>query len=235
MARFLLIHGSAHGAWCWRDLVPALGALGHEAVAIDLPSHGNDPTPPEEVGLENYVEAILSATDSPVIAVAHSAGGVAMTQAAERVPDLFLRLIYLCAYRPEDGDSVASMRRTWPDQPLMEAIARDPGGATFSFNERAEEKLYHDCPPEAVEFALAHLGPQAIRPQEDPVHLEGRAHALPQSYIVCTEDRAIPPDFQRKMASALPETHVHEMQASHSPFLSDPQGLARLLDEIARN
>ncbi|MEC7961756.1 MAG: esterase, partial [Pseudomonadota bacterium] len=28
MARFLLIHGSAHGAWCWRDLIPALETQG---------------------------------------------------------------------------------------------------------------------------------------------------------------------------------------------------------------
>ena len=39
MARFLLIHGSCHGAWCWRDLLPELAARGHEARAIDLPFH----------------------------------------------------------------------------------------------------------------------------------------------------------------------------------------------------
>lgn len=234
MSTFLLIHGSAHGAWCWRDLVPELSARGHQAIAIDLPSHGNDPTPPEEVGLEDYVSAILSSVDTPVIAVAHSSGGVAMTQAADRVPDLFMRLVYLCAYRPEDGDSVASLRRAGPSQPLLSAISRAADGVTFSFNDQAEEKLYQDCPPEAVVHALAHLGPQPIRPQEEAVSLSGAAHGLPQSYIVCTEDRAIPPDYQRRMAQALPESHRHELALSHSPFLADPAGLADLLDDIAR-
>ena len=38
MARFLLIHGASHGAWCWRDVIPRLAALGHEAQALDLPN-----------------------------------------------------------------------------------------------------------------------------------------------------------------------------------------------------
>jgi pimeloyl-ACP methyl ester carboxylesterase len=45
--RFVLIHGGFHGAWCWERVIPALRKLGHQAVAIDLPQHGergNDPT-----------------------------------------------------------------------------------------------------------------------------------------------------------------------------------------------
>ena len=37
MALFALVHGSMHGAFCWRDLVPELERLGHRAVAPDLP------------------------------------------------------------------------------------------------------------------------------------------------------------------------------------------------------
>ena len=44
MARFLLIHGAGHGAWCWRAVLPLLRAMGHEAEALDLPSHGSDRT-----------------------------------------------------------------------------------------------------------------------------------------------------------------------------------------------
>ena len=38
MAAFLLVHGSCHGAWCWRDVIPALDGLGHSARAVDLRS-----------------------------------------------------------------------------------------------------------------------------------------------------------------------------------------------------
>jgi hypothetical protein len=39
MAEVLLIHGSCHGAWCWRDLIPALAARGHDrGAAYHLPA-----------------------------------------------------------------------------------------------------------------------------------------------------------------------------------------------------
>ena len=65
MATFLLVHGAWHGAWCWEKVVVALEAAGHRAIAIDLPGHGDDPTPPENVTLASYSQAIR--------AVAHSA------------------------------------------------------------------------------------------------------------------------------------------------------------------
>ncbi|MCR8547924.1 alpha/beta fold hydrolase [Salipiger sp. P9] len=235
MTRFLLVHGSAHGAWCWRDVLPALTALGHEAQAIDLPSHGADTTPPEAVTLESYVDAILGALAEPAIVVGHSMAGVPITQAADRAPERFRRLVYLCAYIPETGDSVATLRRKQRDQPLLPAVRRDPGGVTFHFApEMARDIFYHDCSDAAVAYALAHLTPQAIPPQETPVTLTGQAETLPRSYIVCGEDGAIPPAYQREMAAALPAGDVYERAWSHSPFLSDPEGLAALLDRIAR-
>ncbi|WP_226946259.1 alpha/beta fold hydrolase [Roseobacter sp. TSBP12] len=120
---FLLVHGSAHGAWCWRDLVPALGARGATAHAMDLPSHGDDPTPYTEVTLDLYRDAILhkiSEIGAPVILVGHSAGGYAITAAAEAAPERIAQLIYVCAYVPEDGKSLVTcaavpvLIRCWP-------------------------------------------------------------------------------------------------------------------------
>ena len=37
MAVFALVHGSMHGSWCWRELVPLLEQRGHRAVTPDLP------------------------------------------------------------------------------------------------------------------------------------------------------------------------------------------------------
>jgi alpha-beta hydrolase superfamily lysophospholipase len=38
--RFILIHGGFHAAWCWNRVIPESTTLGHEAVALDLPGHG---------------------------------------------------------------------------------------------------------------------------------------------------------------------------------------------------
>ncbi len=42
MLSFVLVHGGAHGAWCWDRLVPHLKAHSEvgNVVAVDLAGHG---------------------------------------------------------------------------------------------------------------------------------------------------------------------------------------------------
>lgn len=233
MAKFLLIHGSCHGAWCWRDLIPALEALGHSAKAIDLPAHGDDPTPAKDVTLDLYAQAILDAMDGPTIVVGHSMAGFPISRAAEIDPSKFARLVYLCAYLPWPGLGLADQRRKAPRQPLAEAFRVAADRITMGFDPAmAEEKFYHDC-PEALDFALQNLCPQPILPQETPAKLGANYDGVPRSYIICDDDQAIPPEFQREMAKALPEADRYNLPSSHSPFFSMPERLAALLDAIA--
>lgn len=232
MARFLLVHGAAHGAWCWRALSAELAALGHEAVAIDLPSHGDDPTPVGEVTLDTYVAAILAALEDETVPVAHSMAGVPATCAADRAPGRVARLVYLCAYLPRDGESVASLQRRQAERPLRPAVRVAPDRLSFGFDPAlAPEIFYHDCPEARVAEALDRMSPQPIAPTEAPVRLEGGIERVARSYILCTGDRAIPPAAQREMASGL---HVVERPWGHSPFFSEPRALAALLDGLAR-
>lgn len=233
MSDFLLIHGSCHGAWCWRDTVPALEALGQSARAIDLPGHGQDTTPAEEVTLDLYAEAILDAIDTPVTLVGHSMGGYPITRAATLAPEKIARLIYVCAYVPMPGKTLADMRRMAPTQPLIDAIVVDATRTTFTIDPaKAADRFYHDVEAETAAWAVSMLGPQAILPQEtafDP------AHDLPRRYIRCAEDRTIPPAFQRTMTEDWPTGQVATMATSHSPFLADPAGLALLLSHFAQD
>ena len=234
MSDFLLIHGSCHGAWCWRDVIPLLQVAGHRARAIDLPSHGADPTPIAAVTLARYAEAILNAIDTPVTLVGHSMAGLPISAAAEAAPEKIARLVYLCAYAPTDGQSVASMRRAGPRQPLRDAIVIAPDRQSFTFDPAlTADRLYHDCSDAARAFAAARLGPQPILPQEEPVRLTARYHSVPKRYIRCLQDRAIPPEYQATMTEGWPEGHVSTLDASHSPFLSCPEALARRLIEVA--
>jgi len=233
MAQFLLIHGSCHGAWCWRDVLPELAALGHIAKAIDLPGHGFDDTPRDTVTLDDYARSICGAVSAPTIVVGHSMAGYPITAAAEHDPTHIAALVYLCAYRPVSGKSLGQMRRDGLRQPLLPAIRRD--GACFSFDPTtAQELFYHDCPPGTLDYALAHLTPQPITPQETPLTLTARSAALPQHYIRCSEDRAIPPEYQLTMAEGLPPGHLSHLPTSHSPFFVAPKVLATRLDDIAR-
>jgi pimeloyl-ACP methyl ester carboxylesterase len=222
MQPILLIHGSCHGAWCWRDTLPFL----NNAAAIDLPGHGQDKTPIADVTLDLYVEAILDAITTPAVLVGHSMAGYPITAAALRAPEKIARLVYVCAYVPKSGQSLADMRRAGPRQPLLEAIETSADRQSFRFRpEMVADKLYHDCPPETVNYALAHLGPQAIKPQSTPITFD--QVIPPRRYILCREDRAIPPEYQVRMSQGWADTR--HMACSHSPFFAQPETLAKAI------
>ncbi|ESW60578.1 MAG: esterase [Rhodobacter sp. CACIA14H1] len=235
MSDVLLVHGAAHGAWCWHRVIPALEALGHRARAIDLPSHGSDPTDPADVTLDAYADAILRALRGPTLLVGHSMGGFPITAAAQRRPDDILGLVYLCAYLPRPGMTLADMRRAGPRQPLAGSFLIDDSRRTFRFDGASAPALfYHDCPADDVNLALSNLCPQPILPQETAIPDTSRAAALPRWYIRCTDDRVIPPEYQAEMASGLPPDHVLTLDCGHSPFFAAPGALARHIDAISR-
>lgn len=235
MADFLLVHGSCHGPWCWRDVVPALEAHGHSARTVCLPGHA-DGRDPATVTLSETAEAVDTASNRDTLIVGHSWGGFPISAAAEAYPDRLRGLIYLCAYLPVSGMSLIDMRKAGPRQTLEGATRKNAAGTAYSLvPETAPDLFYHDCPAETVRFAMENLCEQPIKPQDTPIRLSSRFEAVPKAYIRCTGDRVIPPEYQRQMADQLPPGRKHIMNTSHSPFFSDPEGLAEMLGQIAKD
>ena len=109
MATYVFLHGSFHAAWNWHRVVPLLEASGHRGIALDLPGHGRDRTPPSRVFLDTCVQHVLACIDQqsePVVLVAHSRNGIVISQAAEQRPERVKGLIYLAAYLVPDGKSM---------------------------------------------------------------------------------------------------------------------------------
>jgi len=237
MANILLIHGSCHGAWCWRDLIPLLSAGGHDARAIDLPAAGRDKTPPAKVTLELYRDAIVSALDTfdgPVILLGHSAGGYPVSAAALAAPDKIAHLVFLCAYTPAPGKGMNKRRFDAPYQPMADAVAMDADGVSYAVNPaKLREKFYGDCSDELIAFAADHLSPQPQKPQTAPIENIEPLRAMPKSFIRCARDGAVPPEFQITMCEEWPEMTRYDLDSDHSPFLSQPARLAEILNEIA--
>jgi len=226
----LLIHGSCHGAWCWSKLIPHLTAQGLTARAIDLPSHAANATPVADVTLDRYADAILAACAGPTFVLGHSMAGYPITAAAQKDPSKIAALIYLCAYVPMAGKTLAQMRAMAPTQPLLDAVQVAPDRVTFSIDPAmAPDKFYHDVAPDTAAWATAQLCPQPILPQETALPDTSRAERLPRHYIRCNDDRTIPPAFQHTMTQDWQGGHVIDLPLSHSPFLSDPARLAQVI------
>lgn len=238
MARFILVHGSNHGAWCWRDVVPLLEGLGHSVTAIDLPSHGEDATPIVDVSLDSYVQAVIDEiekSDGPVVLLGHSAAGVTIASVAEKIPGRITRLIYLAAYAPKDGDSLSQMRKRAKRQLVIHAVELSEDRQSYTFDLAEAPKIfYHDCSDEVIAYALPRLGAQAIAPQATPVSLGENYESVPRSFIVASDDHTIPPEEQENIVADWPAKDVYRLDCGHSAFFVCPDTLVTLVDEIAK-
>ena len=238
MAKFVLVHGAWHGGWCWEKLRPALEARGHTIAAPDLPGHGSDGADPTLVTLDDYrrrVVETVEAQGAPVILVGHSMGGIVVSAVAEAVPDDVAALVYLCAFLPRDGESLSSLEATNPRPTVSPPIERRPDGKSLSVPAEHHKRLFYgNCSDADVAWAQARHRPQPIAPFVTPVALsDARFGRVPKHYVECTGDEAISIELQRAMIAASPGVRVHTMATDHSPFLSDPEGLADVLDRIA--
>ena len=234
MSTFLLIHGAWHGAWCWKYVTPLLQDAGHKVIAPDLPGHGNDDTPYKKVTLEKYVQSVCNELDKleePVILVGHSMGGIIITETAERRPDKIQSLVYLCAFLPQNGESLASMEERNPQPAVQPNLVPAKNGITATVqDEKVVDLFYHDCTDADIAFAKQHLCPQALGLLNTQVTVtDANFGRIPRYYILCTEDRALCLELQNEMVNAVPGTKTFSLASSHSPFFSMPDKLADIL------
>ena len=238
MSTFLLIHGAWHGAWCWKHVVPLLRSAGHHVITPDLPGHGNDDTPYKKVNLEKYVDSVCNALDKldePAILVGHSMGGIIISETAERRPGRIQALVYLCAFLPQNGDSLSDMEQRNPHPAVPPNLVPARNGLTATvLEEKVVDLFYHDCSEQDIESAKQNLCPQALGLLNTPVTITDENYGrIPRYYIFCTEDRALYLDYQQEMVNAFPGTTTFTLEASHSPFFSMPEKLAAVLIEIS--
>jgi hypothetical protein len=55
---------------------------------------------------------------------------------------------------------------------------------------------------------------------------------IPAAYIFCTEDRAFPLAGQQNVVQTTGIQRTTSLRASHSPFLSDPNGVVDFIREL---
>ena len=234
MANFILIHGAMHGGWCWERVVPLLTAHGHFVVTPDLPGLGSDKVPAAEVTLENwgkFVADILDDIPGRTLLVGHSMGGMAISQAAEYVPDRVAALVYVTAVLLGNGLSSANLPQEKSRVPMT---LTDDGQYLTTTPEGAVAAFYGETPLEWREAALSRLVPQPAAVLRLPLQLSAERYGtVKRAYIECALDQALTLEVQRKMQAVLPCAFTAQIDTDHSPFYSRPEKLAALLMEIA--
>ena len=191
----------------------------------------------------------------PVVVVAHSLAGVTLHQVGEAIPEKVAGMVYLAALAPAPGRTVFEDAATpaFADSLFLQLPLGDPAViGVVRINWRSADAQYRalarDCfyggVAEATAAAAGHLlTPDApVRLYADPVELtEGRWGSIPRTWIRCSRDRAVPVAAQDADIAALDElfpTNPYRtvtLEADHSPFLSDPDGLTAALGSVLQD
>jgi pimeloyl-ACP methyl ester carboxylesterase len=238
VSTFLLVHGGWAGGWYWEKVVPFLEKAGRRALSPDLPGHGDDRTPLEGITLQTYVDHVLALVDDqpePVVLVAHSSGGIVVTQAAERRPRKLAQLVYVCAYLPLNGQSLFDLGSTDSEGLIVPNLVPSPEGTSVTVRPDAlQEALFADCTENDYVRAAARFTPEPLPVATTPVHLTPNGFGrVPRAYIACSRDRAMSPELQRRMSTAATCEPVIWMDTGHSPQYAAPENLAAHLVRLA--
>jgi len=93
-----------------------------------------------------------------------------------------------------------------------------------------KEAFYGDCSD--ADIALSRENTVWVNSAIPNIYEPTTVAAHERHYISCTKDRAIPPKSQEEMIAAIPGTKVHTLESSHSPFYSQPDALAKIINGI---
>ncbi len=216
--RLVLVHGAWHRPWVWGPLIRQLPDW--EVDVVDLPS-----STPDVLGdLAADVAAVraeLIRDDGPVAVMAHSYGGIPVSEAVSGVPGV-VHAVYLAAFLPSPGDSLLSIVGTDPSW-----WTRNEDAGTINVV-NPSQRFYADLAPDLVSVAVDHLRPQSARSFEGRVRSPSRVRDA-MTYMVCDADQAIPPAAQQAMGEGC--AAVFHLDTGHTPMLADTAAVAAVLHD----
>ena len=238
MATYVLVHGGAHGGWCYQPVARILQTHAHVVYAPTLTglgerSHLLSP----EIDLDLHIRdvvALLHYEDlRDVILVGHSYGGMVITGIADRAADRIAQLVYLDAAMPMNGESLADVSPQMMDATYANARVVD-GVELVLFPGTEALPNYGVTDPDDVAWMAERLTPHPWKCFTQPLGLtnEDELWAIPQSVICCTSLLRARGDGPR-MARAREAGRVWDIDTGHDLMLTEPQWVADRLLALA--
>ncbi|XP_074297307.1 methylesterase 17-like isoform X2 [Silene latifolia] len=204
-SHFVLVHGAAHGAWCWYRIRCLLECTGHKVTCPDLCGSGIDTTDPATISTfaeyNQPLDDTLSALpeDEKVILVGHSAGGLSLTAAIHNYPHKLLVAVFVGAAMYKNGfDTPPSVKIN--DRTLAAMLIRP-------------------YPSDAIRRARFPDGKET--------------DTVPRVYMKTLHDRCYSQEKQDEMIQKWPPSNVYEIDSDHFPMFSNPYDFFGLLLKVA--
>jgi pimeloyl-ACP methyl ester carboxylesterase len=219
----VLVHGGFVDGSGWEEVYKILRKDGYTVAVVQNPT----------ISLADDVAAtrrIIEAQTGPVILVGHSYGGAVITEAGNH-PKV-TSLVYLTAFAPDQGESVASLIKDPPAGADVPPILPPQDGFLFLDRTKFPASFAADVDPERAAFMADSQVPWGVEALSGTI-TEPAWKNKPSWYLVVTEDRMIPPPAQRFMAERAGAT-VAEVGGSHAIYVSQPNAVAALIVQAAK-
>jgi pimeloyl-ACP methyl ester carboxylesterase len=232
MATFLVAHGAWSAGWAWKKMRPLLRAAGHEFWTPTYTGLGERAHLGHAgVSLDTHIQdvvAVLEIEDlKDVILVGHSYGGMVATGVADRARARIAQLVYLDAFAPLDGQSVFDLVAPEAGEKMRAGAAASESGFGIP-----SSPMPSDTPQADVAWANPRRMPQPVKAFETRLRLSAEPTAA-RSYIYCKR-AGIADAFGPFAARAQREGwRYFEIDASHNPHITNPEGLLDILSQIA--
>jgi pimeloyl-ACP methyl ester carboxylesterase len=173
----------------------------------------------------------LASQDGPAILVGHSYGGVVITEAGTHAN--VAGLVYIAAFAPDKGESVASLIKDPPPGAPVPPILPPQDGFLYLDRSKFAASFAADVDEATAAFMADAQVPWGIDALTGAV-TEPAWRSKPSWYLVATDDRMIPPDAQRGMSKRAGSTVV-EVKGSHAVYVSQPKPVAQLIEKAAKS
>ncbi|MEV5830975.1 alpha/beta hydrolase [Spirillospora sp. NPDC052242] len=254
MATFVLVPGFWLGGWAWDEVAAELRAAGHEAVPVTptgLAERAGEATP--EVNVDTHVADVVAAVEGAVkdaarrgaeervVLVAHSGGAMAVTGAADRIPERVARIVYVDTGPMPSGMANIDFHEPEARAELERRAAEDGGGWLLPVPPFAPGEGSGEDAGDLAGLTEEHLAalrergtPQPFGTVTQPLERPDPLPETPRTLIATS----IPLEAVRAMAEgghpvfammAGPGWTHRSLPTGHWPMFSRPRELAALL------
>jgi len=236
---YVLVHGAWQAPYVWDAVRNDLLKEGNKVIVVELPGHGNDKSPTYTLSLDVYRDKVIdaiSAVNEKVILVGHSMGGMVVTAVAEKIPARISKLIYVGAFLPASGQALVDLSMSDPDSKLRFSLVQSADQLTLDVKADSLTYLFiNDGAPAVKQQVIDNYRAEPAIPFTNKVTLTNEGFGtVKKVYIKTLQDIVISPGLQNRMIAAAGITTVYTVNTSHSPFLSQPHEVSKLLLSIAK-
>jgi len=218
----VLVHGGFVDGSGWEGVYKILTKDGYTVSIVQNPT----------ISLADDVAAtkrIVAAQNGPVVLVGHSYGGVVITEAGN--DPKVTRLVYITAFAPDRGESVATLIKDPPPGAPVPPILPPQDGYLFLDKAKFSASFAGDVDAERAAFMAASQVPWGVDALSGTIS-EPAWKTKPSWYLIVTDDKMIPPAAQRFMSQRAGSTVV-EVAGSHAIYVSQPNAVAALIEKAA--